>query len=281
VRLSGVLGLLIPSISMASMAVQLVVNGLVLADSAFRAQHRWQGRWLDYRVLAEQLRWLGIRYLFALGAGEPSRIGVRRNASWSDWYLERTARAIGPPRGKLDSMSIAAAADHLTQVEIPGQIEYHRQTFRQLGLLERRLSVAAHAALAASLGVAVVFGVAAIKAGGWDAVGWRPVAIALLAVLPSTKAALNGFQVEADLVRLTERSAQTIAALFRIRRAILAAPRDYDHVSVGMQRLAAIMGKELAEWRFVIESRRSRGARRLVKKKRSLLNLLRGRNGRL
>ena len=164
-------------------------------------------------------------------------------------------------------------------MEIPGQIDYHRQTFRQLGLLERRLSLAAHAALVASLAVAVAFGVAAVNAGGLDAVGWKPVAIASLAVLPSTKAALNGFQVEADLVRLVERSAHTIAALFRIRRAILAAPGDYDHVSFGMQRLAAIMGNELAEWRFVIESRRSRGARRLVKKKRSLLNFLRRRGG--
>jgi hypothetical protein len=280
VWLSGVLGLLIPSISMASMAVQLAVNGLMLADSAFRARHSWQGRWLDYRVLAERLRWLCFRYLFGLGAGDPRRADMRRNPSWIDWYLERTARALGPPRGKLDSTSIAAAADHLTAVEIPGQIDYHRQTFRQLGLLERRLSYAAHASLVASLGVAVAFGVAAVNAGGLDAVGWKPVAIALLAVLPSTKAALNGFQGEADLVRLVERSAQTIAALFRIRRAILAAPRDYDHVSFGMQRLAVIMGDELAEWRFVIESRRSRGARRLVKKNRSLLNFLRGRGGR-
>src|SRR5262249_36521246 len=127
-------------------------------------------------------------------------------------------------------------------------------------------------------GVAVAFGVAAVRGGGVDKVGWKPFAIALLAVFPSTKAALNGFQVEADLVRLVERSAQTIAALFRIKRAIMAAPRDSDHVSFGMPGRAAILGNELAEWRFVIESRRSRDARRVVKKK-GLLNFVRRRKG--
>jgi hypothetical protein len=103
-------------------------------------------------------------------------------------------------------------------------------------------------------------------------VGWRPYAIALLAALPSTMAALNGMRVEADLVRLVERSAQTVALLFRLSRSIAAAPRDYDHVSSNLQRFVSIVGSELAEWRFVIESRRSRGKRRpLTKARRRLL----------
>ena len=70
---------------------------------------------------------------------------------------------------------------------------------------------------------------------------------------------LNGLRVDADLARLVERSTQTTALLFRARRIILAEPRDYDHMASNMHWLAAIMRSELEEWRFVIESRRSRG----------------------
>ena len=151
VWMSGVVGLLLPSLSMFSMAVQVAINGVVLVDSAFRARHRWQERWLDYRVIAEQLRWLGFRYVFGLEIRQLTRPNSRRIASWTDWYLERTARALGPPQGQFDPASIAAAADQLKNVEIAEQIEYHRKTFRQLGLLEKRISIGAHAALLASL----------------------------------------------------------------------------------------------------------------------------------
>jgi hypothetical protein len=267
--ISGVVGLLIPSLSAATIAIQLLANGLVLGDAAFRGRHRWQERWLDYRVVAERLRWLGFRNAFGLGGGRQMRPGLQRQKSWIDWYIRRTAHALGPPQGKIDAASIAAAADHLSEIEIPDQIEYHRGTFRQLGLLERRLFFGAHAALVASLGVAVVLAIAAVRAGSLEAVGWRPFAIVLLAILPATMTSLNGLRVDADLARLVERSAQTIALLFRVRRNILASPRDYDHVAANMQRLASIMMNELEEWRFVIDSRRSRSGRRQIKKKKN------------
>lgn len=269
--LSGVLGLLIPSLSAASIGIQLLANAAVIADATFRARHRWQERWLDYRVVAERLRWLSFRVAFGLGGGRPMRHSLLRQKSWIDWYIGRTAHALGPPQGRIDAASIAAAADHLAEVEIPEQIAYHRSTFRQLGLLERRLFLGAHTSLLASLAVAVLLGVSAVRAGSLDAVGWKPFAIVLLAILPSTMTALNGLRVDADLARLTERSAQAIALLFRVRRNILASPRDYDHVAANMQRLASIMMNELEEWRFVIESRRARSGRRQIKQKKGIV----------
>ena len=268
--LSGLIGLLIPSLSAASIVVQLLASALVLADATFRASHRWQQRWLDYRVVAERLRWLGFRYSFGLGPGRHIQSATKRRKSWVDWYLVRTAHALGPPEGRIDAVSIAAAADHLTEVEIPQQIDYHRTTFRQLGLLERRLLLAAHGSLLAAIGVAVLLGITALRAGSLDAVGWKPFAIVLLTLLPITMTTLNGLRVDADLARLVERSAQTTALLFRARRAMLAASRDYDHVASNMQWLAAIMRTELEEWRSVMESRRSRGSVRPIKRKQAL-----------
>lgn len=271
--ISGVIGLLVPALSSASIVVQLVANALVLADATFRTRQRWQERWLDYRVVAERLRWLSFRSSFGLGPGRQAQTDRRRNSSWTDWYVRRMAQALGPPQGNIDAASIAAAADQMTNGEIPDQIRYHRVTVRQLGALERRLSLTAHAALVAAAGVAVLLGIEALWAGSLDSVTWKDFAIVLLAVLPATMTGLNGLRVDADLIRLVERSAQTIALLFRARRAILSAPRDYDHVATGMQQLAAIMGNELADWRFVIESRRSREGRRVMGKKPGVLGV--------
>lgn len=268
VWVSGVVGLVVPWLSAASMAIQLTANGLVLADAALRATRRWQQRWLDYRMVAERLRWLSFRAAFGLGAIGPAPRAPMQSLPWTDWYVRRMARAMGPPRGRIDDAAVAAATDYLLNSEIPEQIDYHRVTFRQLGRLERRLLFGAHAALLASVAIALLLGITALYESTLAAMGLRPMAIVMLTVLPATMTALNGLRVDADLVRLVERSAQTVALLFRLRRVIVAAPDDYDHVASNMQRLASIMGNELAEWRFVIESRRSRGRWRKIKRKR-------------
>ena len=101
--IAGVLGLLVPSLAGGAIAVQLCANMLVLADSALRARHRWQERWLGFRAS------------FGLGAAWRPVSGMRRNLSWTDWYLKHMARALGPPQGKIDAASVGAAADHLTE----------------------------------------------------------------------------------------------------------------------------------------------------------------------
>jgi hypothetical protein len=71
-------------------------------------------------------------------------------------------------------------------------------------------------------------------------------------------AAFNGIRAAADLALLAERSAMMAAALSRLRRVILSTPMNYDRIAVAAMRSAGIMGDELGEWRFVLESRRAR-----------------------
>ena len=273
VWLSGVIGLLIPALSSVSISVQLLANAVVLADTHFRGKRRWQERWLDYRVLAEQLRWLRFRCSFGLGAARVS-LG-RPRSSWTHWYVERVAHAIGSPKGCIDAPLVGAALSRLLDVEIPDQIRYHRQVVRQLGKLESRLNWAARASLIAALAVAIVLGATAIRLGNLDAVAWKPLAIALLVALPATMTGLNGLRVNADLARLVERSGQSVATLFSIRRRAADAPQQFDQVAGAMQRFGDLLAAELADWRFVIESRRSRAMRRGISRKhRGLLDML-------
>ena len=255
---SAVAFVLFPFIAGVSVIVQVLVNGLVLLDSTTRTTQRWQERWLDYRVIAERLRCL--RFLHPLGFGFPADAAPfrRYRESWVEWYLRRYARALDPPHGTIGAGEVARLANQLAESEIPEQLKYHRATFRQVGLLDRRLSAAARVALASAIVVAGLYGISAYYFGGVAHVSWKPVAIVLFFVLPAMAAAFNGIRAAADLVRLTERSAAMAAALARLRRVILSTPMNYDRLEVAAIRVAKIMGDELGEWRFVLESRRVR-----------------------
>jgi hypothetical protein len=258
---SAVAFVLFPFIAGVSVIVQVLVNGLVLLDSMTRTTQRWQERWLDYRVIAERLRCL--RFLHPLGFGFPADAAPfrRYRESWVEWYLRRYARALDPPHGTIGAGEVVGLANQLAESEIPEQLKYHRANFRQVGLLDRRLSAAARVSLASAIVVAGLYGISAYYFGGVSHVSWKPVAIVLFFVLPAMAAAFNGIRAAADLVRLAERSAAMAAALTRLRRVILSTPMNYDRLEVAAVRVAKIMGDELGEWRFVLESRRARAQR--------------------
>jgi hypothetical protein len=260
--ISACIGIIFPTLSGASIIIQMVVNGLVLLDAAFRQRRRWVERWLDYRSVAERLR--ALRFLHPLGIGDlkPSTAHYSKRQSWADWYVRRSERGLGAPTGNIQQSDIPGIAKRLVNVEIKGQIDYHRAAFRQLGILERRLSFSAHMALAAAIATATILTTAAYFVGGPQNVHWRPIALVALAVFPAATAAFNGIRADADFVHLVERSAITVIALSRIRRTIKASSLNYDRVAVAAIKIASLMGDELSEWRFMLENRRLRQARR-------------------
>jgi hypothetical protein len=238
---------------------QMLVTGLVLLDAKVGANRRWHQRWLDYRLIAERLRCL--RFLHPLGLGLDRATGLpwRPKQSWDEWYVRRSERALGPPAGEIRPEHVADAARRLADVEIAGQIDYHRRAFRQLGLLEQRLARIARWALLATTAVAALLGL--VELVEWPLDPWRPLASLLLFALPAVTSAFAGVRADADLVRLTERSAAAAAALARLRRVIGAAAPTYDRIAVAAMRAAAIMAAELSDWRFVLERRRARSRR--------------------
>ena len=236
---------------------QLIVTGFVLLDAALGAKWRWHERWLDYRLIAERLRCL--RFLHPLGLGLDRACGLawRPKQSWAEWYVRRSERALGPPAGEMRPADLARVARWLADLEIAGQIDYHRRAFRQLGLLEQRLAGVARAVLWVTPLAALI--------GVWAVTQWRDrtqlIASLILFALPAVTSAFNGLRAEADLVRLSERSAAAAVALARLRRAIDAAAPTYDRIAVAAMRAASIMAAELTDWRFVLERRRARSRR--------------------
>jgi hypothetical protein len=257
---SSLVWLLLPWLTGAAIVISALVSGVLLLDSTVRGRRRWQERWLEYRDVAQRMHWFSLLRSLGLEARPQAPKMARSNFSWIEWYASRSARALGPPTGLMDTAYLAACTKRL-QDHIDQQVAYHRSTFRKLGLLERRLALIGRLTLAASILVAILLGITVVRAGGVHAVGWNAVALVLLTVLPAAASAMSGLRAEMDLIRLIERSGQTIALLSHVNRAISDVPLTYDRVSAAATRMASIMDDELKEWRFVLESRRSRAGR--------------------
>ncbi len=258
---SGIIWLVLPWLSTTAIAIQAIVNGLVLLDTAFSTRGRWQERWLEYRMVAQRLRWICLLHPLGLSVAKPVlvRAGRTDKDSWVNWYVNRSARSLGLPTGFTGAAYLRSATGEL-QDYIRQQSSYHHLSLRRLGLLEARLSLIAHGALITSIVVAAGLGVEIVRAGS-ESVEWKPVAVLLLTILPATTTAMNGLRAEMDLDRLIERSAQTAVLLARINRALSAAPITYDRLAVAASQSSAIMDSEISEWRFVLESRRARVGR--------------------
>jgi hypothetical protein len=142
-------------------------------------------------------------------------------------------------------------------------------------MLDRRLAAAARFSLGAAIAVAALYGLSVYVLADINRDTWKPIAIVVFSVLPAM-AAFNGIRAYTDLARLSERSAMMAAGLARLRRTIRSAPMNYDRVAAAAARLANIMGDELTEWRFVLESRWAR-AHRARKLGRSWFRLRRNR----
>jgi hypothetical protein len=255
--LSAAIGLAFPTLSDASIVVQMVVNGLVILDTTVSRRRRWVERWLDYRAIAEGLR--SSRFLHPLGLGDIGKPVSRHLAkkSWVDWYVRRCVRALDAPSGVIDAARIADIAANLVGREIDSQLDYHRRAFRQLGRLERRLYCAAYAALALAIVVAAGVTIATYVLGASRIVEWQPAALLALAVFPAATTAFNGIRADAELLQLVERSASMTTGLSRLRR-MLGKPLNYDLVALTARSAGALMNDELSEWRLMLENRRLR-----------------------
>jgi hypothetical protein len=258
----GIVGLLVPQVAGQAIILQVVANGLILIDGYIREKNRWQERWLDFRTTAERLRSLLFLQPLGLAAAAPTwRLPDRRGGSVGEWYVTRGSREFGPPSSAITASEVAALKERLIHVHINEQVRYHRQTARQLGGLDRCLRLGARVALGGAAAVGFAFAVSVYNA-GTAAVGWKGVAMLLLVVLPAATTAFNALRAEADLVRLVERSIGATVTLRRMASALRALQPTYDAVAVAAGRVAGMMGAELYDWRFVLESRQSRLQRR-------------------
>jgi hypothetical protein len=243
---SGVVGALIPHLSVITLLLQAVFIALIYVDQFASRRGKWRGKWLDYRRLAEELR---IARFCVLG-GAP--VPVATPPTWIDWRVSRGIRAASEPMAMTDARA-PGFLTFLCEVEIDRQIKYHAAAHRRFRRMDRRLRHTAAAALIATLALGVGFALA--KASGVTRVSFPLMNAVGLAVSagPGLFAALNGLRLQLDLARQGERSARLGVALRRLRRTIAAAPPSPAVASAAALRAAEIMHEDVLSWDRVME----------------------------
>ena len=243
---SGLIGTLFSWLSVVTIPIQAAVTILIFVDERHAARNRWRDKWIEYRRLAETLR--AERFLALCGV-TPADAG---EADWVEWLTRRAARAAAPFDALEDAAAPAVIA-HLADVEIGGQIAYHRDAFRRFRRLDHRIRRAA----VISLGVFVALGVAlaALTLAHFKVISvsfTSAISLAFMAA-PALYATLNSVRRDLDVVRQAARSAEIAADLKRLAGAMASAPASAQTAGAAGLRAAEIMRNDVSSWHGVVE----------------------------
>jgi hypothetical protein len=260
--LSGIIGILFPSLSGATLSVQGAVGAVIFADRWIGERKRWQEKWLTYRCMSERLKTLRFLHIFGLSSHFAQRGLQSTDLTSVEWFVRRVSRGMGLPKGIISSAVVESGFDQVREIEIEGQIAYHRAACHQLGVLERRLSWAASASILGMIALVLAPSLAAWMGATQYRAPIQAFASILLAMLPAALAAFSGIRADADLVRLTERSAWSAAYLSKLKRAMEGQAASFDKYEEFAKKAASFMAAELLEWHMVLESRQARLSRR-------------------
>lgn len=241
--------------------VGLLAMILVLTIAGWR--QKWHQRWLDYRLLAEELRhmfFLAPLGRAALLARVPPHMEHDDPAeTWVQWHLRAVVRQAGLPDARLTSGYLDDYATWLQETHIRGQIDYHSANARISGRLFRRLQWIGVGLFGATLVIGLLkltgFLHPSLKVFLDPPLG--TVATLLAGVLPAFGAALAGIRSQGEFERLAERSHGMAAALLHLDDRLSRLPRPWRATEMApiAVRTAETMAAELMDWRVVFRAK--------------------------
>ncbi|MBV8837082.1 MAG: DUF4231 domain-containing protein [Alphaproteobacteria bacterium] len=233
---------------------------------------RWHERWLEYRLLAELIRQLGI--LIPLGGGRPfprlpDHLGSygAPSRTWTYWQMRAVARAAGLPQAKVSPEFVRGYLDDLAEVvdgPSGGQRKFHADTATRAEHVAHRLHVAATSLFVITIAAVTMHAMLdipsverALASLNADVAAIGRWLVLASATLPAFGAAFAGINNHGEFARVAKRSA-AMAEIFRMRGAQIAALRDRtaaparlaEIVPVASAMADAMVG-EVADWRAV------------------------------
>jgi Protein of unknown function (DUF4231) len=246
-------------------AAEVLTILAILFFTVFGNRRRWHERWIDYRLLAEQLRQQ--RFLMTLGKVLPSAPGVPAyvsdddpSNSWVQWHFRAIVRAAGVVDALFNHAYLSAACSFLKTEGVDGQVNYHSSNADRLERADKFLHRAGN----------ILFGLAAI-AGTlhllnyvlhlFDHDGQVALYLTLTTVVaPAFGAALTAIRFQSELERVIKRSRamqgqlQQIAEELEKCRGADAKPSSSVLGEIAT-RGAQLMTSEVLDWRTVFLER--------------------------
>ncbi len=237
----------------------------ILFVTWFGNKYRWHERWIDYRLLAEQLRQQ--RFLMALGRVLPLAPGVPAyvsdddsNNSWIQWHFRSIVRAAGIVHARFDQAYLRAACSFVKAEGIDGQVVYQEANAERLHRADKLLHRAGYL-LFGLAGVACILHLLnyVLHIFGHD--GRIALGLTLVSVVgPAFGAALTAIRFQGEFERVTKRSLAMKTQLEQISEELqksCSAGAIPSSAALGeiATRGAALMISEVLDWRTVFLER--------------------------
>lgn len=253
--LMALLGLLLKDFKLVWILIELSLISGMLLNTSVGKRHRWHKKWLDYRLLAEQLR--VARYFSLIGANSlkqhrwQASFHQAQHLSWVNWYLSAVIRCVSLPAGPLGSSCTGHFSRGLT-TQLNDQIAYHHHTATQAHKADHRLHIFGEICLygtllacLAYLGVAVVAGTVNYSVATWVTF--------ITALLPAFGAASYGLRAHGDYEGIAQRSEFTAAQLTDIAGRLAQSEHDLASLLTLSELVRQVKSAELRDWRVTFE----------------------------
>jgi len=255
--LMALMGLLLPVLKSAWVAIELLLIVAVLANTTYGRHRNWHQRWLDYRQLAERCRVLNMLHpLGAMNLDElrwNRRLNRNQPTAWVDWLVSALVRARAAPPEPLQSSRLGEIRSSLTD-HLQSQVGYHQLTADNAHRADHRLHVLGEIflygtilACLAYLGLGVLVETVPDLAKKWVTF--------ITALLPAFGAAAFGLRAHADFRGIEDRSRATAMHLDDIHQRLNGLSPDYLALLRGADLIRKAHYEELRDWRVTFEQR--------------------------
>ena len=230
---------------------ELTLIVLIIAITAVGNLNRWHERWIDYRLLSEQLRQL--RFLAPLGLTTPSfRVPAHDTygdprSTWVNWHFRAIVREAGMVGAVIDGQYLASYRDFLSKQEIAGQIGYHQRNSPRFRKINHTLHIIGMGLFALTFITTFMH------------LFYHTDMLTLCsAFFPALGAAIYGIRTQGEFEQIAKRSDAMSAHLENLRNE-LERPDfvpSFKHLGGIAESTAEVMSSETLDWRIVFQSKR-------------------------
>ena len=230
---------------------ELALIIMIIAITAVGNLKHWHERWIDYRLLSEQIRHL--RFLAPLGLTTPAfRVPAHDTygdprSSWVNWHFRGIVREAGMVGTRIDREYLTSYRDFLSRQEISAQIDYHKRNSPRFHRIHHNLHLIGG-------GLFVLTLIACLA----HLYVHNDLLTILAAILPAFGAAFYGIRTHGEFELIAKRSDAMSAHLENLRNEIEKTDFVPSYRLLGQiaENTAEVMSSETLDWRIVFQSKR-------------------------
>ncbi len=252
--------------------VALLVSGITFLIGFNDKHNGWHRRFLDYRFMAEHLRYAPLMAMFGSTSTLPRLppYQAAANSDWVNWYLRFTLRRLGLVAARRDGAFLARMRQ-LVAAQLADQAGFYAARGADAQLVARRLQFATMIAYFAAWGLGILgsvlkfTGVKDVNAALHGAAGRDGAITALLSLLFLLAAAssvfgmiwpaISGFRAQREYFRLSQRYEAMVRQLGQLEARLArdgGLPGQVERVA---REAVEAMLAEVSDWRVLIKAR--------------------------